>query len=131
MSDKILVVDDDPAVLGILTKILANEGGYQVFQASNAREALQIWNDNDRPGMVLTDLKLGGDMDGVSLCSRICYEAPRTVVMAITGLADEYQLAYCRGVGFSDVLEKPVNKDELLGAVDCASQQRARWKNIA
>lgn len=129
MSDRILIVDDEIAVLNVAGKMLAKEG-YQIFTADSARKAIDIWHLNKEPGIVLTDLKLGGDMDGVALCSKIRYESPRTIVIAMTGHSDEYQLAYCRGVGFSDVLEKPICHADLLDSIRCASQQRARWKNM-
>jgi two-component system response regulator HydG len=129
MSDRILIVDDEIAVLNVAGKMLAKEG-YQIFTADSAHKAMDIWHLNKEPGIVLTDLKLGGDMDGVALCSKIRYESPRTIVIAMTGHSDEYQLAYCRGVGFSDVLEKPICHADLLDSIRCASQQRARWKNM-
>ena len=129
MSDRILIVDDEPTITELAGKILASDG-YQIFKANSAHKAMDVWHLNHEPGIVLTDLKLGGDMDGVALCSKIRYESPRTIVIAMTGHSDEYQLAYCRGVGFSDVLEKPICKEDLLDAIRCASQQRARWKDM-
>jgi two-component system response regulator HydG len=129
MSDRILIVDDELSVVTLVGKILAGDG-FQIFTANSAHKALDIWHLNNEPGIVLTDLKLGGDMDGVALCSKIRYESPRTVVIAMTGHSDEYQLAYCRGVGFSDVIEKPICREDLLDAIRCASQQRARWKTM-
>lgn len=129
MSDRILVVDDEESILNILCDILEKDG-YTVYRATNARQALKVWDKNDKPGIVLTDLYLGADMDGVALCSRIRFEEPKTIVIAITGKTDQYQLAYCRGVGFNDVLAKPVEIDDLLDSVHCASQQRIRWEHI-
>lgn len=130
MSDRILVVDDEKSVRDLICQILA-EDGFTIFSAPSAREALQTWHDNGQPGIVLTDLRLAGDQDGVALCSKIRYESPRTIVVAMTGHSDEYELAYCRGVGFSDVLCKPISTQDLLDCMRCVAQQRKRWETIA
>jgi len=125
MSKKVLVVDDDPLVLSITSQII-KRNGYEVFEVDNAKNALEIWTKN-KIGIVLTDINLGGDMDGLSLCSRILTKDRKTIVIAMTGHPYEYPLEFCLNLGFRDFLLKPIEMEDLKNTIDCASKQRERF----
>ena len=106
MSKKVLVVDDEEQIRKI-TKGMLVKNGYDVFMASSVHEALNMWREN-KIGIILSDLNMHDDLDGLSLCSRIRSEDIRTIMVAITGLIDAYTLNLCLTVGFRDVLQKPI-----------------------
>jgi len=128
MTDKVLVVDDEPLILEITDMMLSREG-YKVFTASTIKEALKTWRTN-KIGIVLSDLNMNDDLDGLSLCSRIRSEDIRTIVIAITGAIDNYTLNLCLTVGFRDVIQKPIMCAELLSIMNCLVNQRERWKDM-
>ncbi len=66
MQDRILVVEDRPGTLGLLTRLLEKEG-FEVLQANNGEEALDILSD-EYPDIVLIDLSLSG-IDGFDICA--------------------------------------------------------------
>ncbi len=68
MPQRIMVVDDDPDHLGVVSSIL-EESGYEVERAEDAEQALARVHAFD-PALVLTDLRLPG-MDGVELLERV------------------------------------------------------------
>jgi len=125
--NRILIVDDEIDVLNIIGKMVDNLKFIPIL-ATSAREALDIHRKR-RPGLVITDLNLGGDMDGVSLCSKIRYEDRLVCVIAMTGYLNNFDLEFCLSAGFSDVLIKPIKMDELTNSINCNLERRQRWVN--
>jgi len=68
MAGKILVVDDEPDILKMVTFRLKKEG-YEVITAKDGQEALDLIN-RERPDLVLLDLRLPV-MDGYEVCKRL------------------------------------------------------------
>lgn len=126
---RILIVDDEEMLRSLLSEF-ATQAGYIPFTASSPEEALAIFT-REQIGIVLTDMILHNEMDGVSLCVRLKYESARvgamTVVVAMTGYATEYDIAYCLGAGFNDVLSKPISYKDFKSSMDCACAMRERW----
>jgi two-component system, OmpR family, KDP operon response regulator KdpE len=68
MPPRILLVDDEPNILGTLAPLLRARG-YEVHTAMNGRAALEAV-DRDKPDLIVLDLGLP-DTDGVELCREI------------------------------------------------------------
>ena len=66
MAKKILVVDDDPALVRLIDQVLTGKG-YDVLKASNGQEALRVLFDQ-KPDLVLLDVVMPG-MDGWQTCT--------------------------------------------------------------
>jgi len=123
--EKILVVDDEDIVLDIIEKILIH-AGYQIVAVKSAKDALEICSkDKDIP-LVLTDIHLGQDMDGISLCSRLKYLDSRKVIVGMTGYLDKYPLEYCLSIGFRDMLLKPIEYQDLIDSIECNLKYQKR-----
>ena len=69
---RILVVDDEPAVLKVLVTRL-QLAGYQVYSATNGEEALESFH-RDSPDLIVLDVMLP-KMDGFAVCRRIRAES--------------------------------------------------------
>ena len=67
-SLKILVVDDEPAMVGALGALLG-QAGHRIVAAYDGDEALRRFRD-DKPDLVLLDLAMPG-LDGAAVCQRI------------------------------------------------------------
>ena len=113
MEKRILIVDDDPASLRLLNHFLTNNG-YEVFQATNGREAMQVVLEV-APPLVVTDWSMP-EMDGLALCRALReHEGVRFVyVLMITGHSDTDRLVEAFNAGADDFLAKPVNQQELI-----------------
>ncbi len=111
---KIMVVDDDPGLLRLLSMRL-DAAGYKAVCASSAEEALAQLPAS-RPQVVVTDLRMGG-MDGLALFGAIQQRHPALPVIMLTahGTIPDAVAATSQGVfGF---LTKPFDSKELLALV--------------
>src|SRR5260370_15110121 len=123
MVDKshILIVDDDPALLQALPHTLALRiSGVQADTSASAQGALELIQAHDYDAIV-TDIKMPG-MDGLALLTQIQALRPETPTPLITGHG-EHQLAIqaLRG-GAYDYLQKPLDRDDVVAAVQRALQ---------
>ena len=125
MEKRILVVDDEKMILGMMEKALSREG-YKVLTAGDAEEALSILKENTVNVMFL-DLKLPG-MNGIELCKAIRKDNSMAIVYAVTGYASLFELSGCREVGFDDYFTKPVDLKVLFKAAKEAFDIIERWK---
>ena len=125
MSERILVIEDDPAILKLLRRGLAYEG-YLVDTATDGRSGLLLARDN-HPDLVVLDWMLLG-MDGLEVCHRLRTggEVPIVMLTAKDTIQDRVQGL---DAGADDYLVKPFNLDELLARVR-ALLRRTQVKRI-
>jgi len=108
-TKRILVVDDDPSVREMLTRVLAGEG-YQATAAASGDEALKIVTATPFD-LVLLDLNMPGK-NGWDTFERLTTENPLVAVIIIT--ARPNQLFTAVGAGVGALLEKPLDFPKLL-----------------
>lgn len=126
MSDKkILVVDDEKAIISLLKQAFSR-AGFEVQPAESAEEALKVLEQEDITVMFL-DLNLPG-MNGMDLCKRIKKDKPMAIVFAVTGYASLFELVDCREAGFDDYFKKPVDMKSIVKAANEAFERIDRWK---
>jgi len=111
-TSKILVVDDDDAILGSLGGLLESEG-YGVETAHNGREALDKLAQMEPPQLILLDLKMPV-MDGWQFLSERSRDAAsgKVPIVLLSGLP-----FIPNAPGVSDFLSKPINPSRLLACV--------------
>jgi DNA-binding NtrC family response regulator len=106
-----LVVDDEPVIRKYLRLILQRIG-IQSIEADNAVEALRLLQKvGDEISLVITDIKMPGDMDGIDLAYSAQNSFSNLPVILISGFVDQVP------AGFTFV-RKPFMADELLKAID-------------
>ena len=125
MKKHILLVDDELAVLKMMTKAFTR-AGYEVETAESAEEAMELIKTYKYMVFFL-DLNLPGT-NGIDLCRRIRKDNPLTILYAVTGFATTFEVFDCRQAGFEDYFTKPVELKKLLEAAEQAFQKLARWK---
>src|SRR5574340_112491 len=110
----ILIVDDEPQIQRILRRNLSMSG-YDVLVADNGEQALEMVQLHE-PDLILLDLWLPGDLDGMGVCAQVrrWSQVPIIVVSAKT---DEKQKVQALDKGADDYLTKPFNNEELLARV--------------
>ncbi len=116
-TDRILVVDDTPANLQLLTKILTQQG-YSVFPASDGELAL-LFVKSTIPDLILLDIRMPG-IDGYEVCRRLKAD-PRTryiPIIFISILENERDLVKGFQAGGVDYVTKPIKPDEVLARVN-------------
>lgn len=106
----ILLVDDDPGMLQLLSMRLGSMG-YQTCSAASGQEALEILEQHSVHA-VLTDLRME-PMDGMALCSQILERWPGLPVIMLTAHGTIREAVDATREGVFAFLTKPVDKDEL------------------
>jgi signal transduction histidine kinase len=117
VSDKILVVDDEPSLLYAYSRILESEG-YTVVQAATGEDALRLCSQEE-PALVLLDAILPG-VDGLEVCRRIkedCGLASTFVIMISGRKISPLEQAEGLEAGADGYLSKPVERRTLLAHV--------------
>jgi DNA-binding NtrC family response regulator len=113
-KDCILVVDDAPNTLEILSRNLS-DNGYRVFTSSNVPDAVRLL-DSESIDLVITDLKMP-KVSGMDLVRHVRNNFSDTAVMMITGYATVEGAVEAVKTGAEEYLTKPFTDQELLSAV--------------
>ncbi|PKI12907.1 sigma 54-interacting transcriptional regulator [Colwellia sp. 12G3] len=116
-SAKILIVDDDPSLLRLLS-IRLSAAGYNVESAANAKIALGTLQ-NFVPQVVISDLRMEG-MDGMALFEQIRVQHPNIPVVIMTAHGTIPDAINATKQGVFSFLTKPFESQELLDTVEQA-----------
>ena len=120
MSGRILIIDDDPGVRTVLTRILTG-AGYDVEDVTNSFEAIDRM-DLRPPDAAILDLKMPG-MDGLALMANLRERGLDIPIVVLTGHGDEFTSRECLDAGAAAFLAKPPDRADLLLAVRGAVAQ--------
>ena len=114
MSGKVLVIDDDPALLRLMSMAF-QRAGFLTFSADNGRKGIRLASAH-HPDLVVTDIVMP-DIEGIGAIRAIkCAKRPPKVIAisgAGRGQGRDY-LAWARHLGADEVLAKPFRMSELL-----------------
>jgi two-component system phosphate regulon response regulator PhoB len=116
---KILIVDDQREIRELVAATL-RIGPYQIFQAANGPEALDLVQ-RERPDLILLDVMMqAGGMDGFEACRRIKtdLETSSSFVMMLTARDQKTDLEQGYAAGANDYFTKPFSPLELMAKVD-------------
>jgi len=123
MSEKILVVDDEPRVVRLVSEVL-KALGYQVMAASSGEPAIEMVA-LEQPDLVLLDIRLPRGPDGYEVCRRI-REFSDVAVIMLTAKALESDLLRGFNAGADDYLTKPFSAKELVARVKAVLRRTQR-----
>ena len=114
----ILVVDDEPSIVELLTFNLKKEG-YEVLKAYDSEETLKIIEDND-VNMFIVDIMLPG-MDGFELVRnlRASEKFRQTPVIFLSAKSEEFDKVLGLELGADDYITKPFSVREVLARTKC------------
>ena len=127
-SARILIVDDDPYFLRVLSRILTGES-FQVKTAEGAVEAAQILQENCFD-LVISDLRLP-DGDGLSILQEIRKAGSEIPVVILTAYGEVDSYLEAMNAGATEYLNKPVKSEELLAVVRSCLRPRASARGNA
>lgn len=113
---KILVVDDEPDILEILSYNLKREG-YQVLTAKNGKEGLEVAR-KELPQLIILDIMMP-ELDGVEVCRILRSESQfdKSVIAFLTARDEDYSQIAALDVGGDDYITKPIKPRVLLSRV--------------
>ena len=118
--DKLLLIDDEPDILRVLSMSLRADG-YEVVSAENGSEGLVAF-EKEKPDIVITDIKMPG-MDGIEVLKKIKDLNADTEVIIITGHGDIENAIEALKHGASDFINKPVRDEALSIALGRAREK--------
>jgi DNA-binding response OmpR family regulator len=110
----IVVVEDDPNIADLVELYLRRDG-FRVLQATDADRALDVVG-RERPRLVVLDLGLPGQMDGLDACRRL-REAGAVPVLILTARDSEIDRVLGLELGADDYVTKPFSPRELVARV--------------
>ena len=115
MTKKILIVDDDPSMVGLISQVLSSKG-YEVLESNNGQDALRLLY-SQKPDLVLLDVVMP-IMDGWQTCSRIRDISAAIPIIMLSGQRKtEEDVVRGLDYGADDYLIKPVGNKELAARV--------------
>jgi two-component system alkaline phosphatase synthesis response regulator PhoP len=113
---KILVIDDEPSIVNLVTAYLKPEG-YEVFTAADGLAGLKAARAY-KPDMIVLDLMLPG-MDGIELLAQLRRESSVYVIL-LTAKTEETDKLVGLAVGADDYITKPFSPRELVARIKAA-----------
>ena len=113
ITPPILVVDDDPTLLSIVSDLLALEG-LRVERASNGMDALKAV-ERLKPSLVLLDMRMPG-VDGWEFARKLRDQDDSIPIIVMTAAEDAS--GWAEQIGAAAYLPKPFDVDTLLSTVD-------------
>ena len=116
MPARILLVDDEPNIIGTVLPLLKSRG-YDVRSAMTGRAALDV-AERDRPDLIILDLGLP-DMAGVDVCRHI-RQTSATPILILSARGAEGDKVNALDVGADDYITKPFGAEELLARIRVA-----------
>lgn len=121
--DKILVVDDDARLRGLLQRFL-EEQGFQVRAVGDA-EQMDRALSRELFALLVLDLMLPGE-DGLSICRRLRAQGNDMPVIMLTAKGDDNERIEGLRAGADDYLPKPFNPQELDARIRAVLRRRVR-----
>lgn len=112
--DKILVVDDEPAIVTLLSYNL-KQAGYEVVTATDGEVALALGLE-EAFTCILLDLMLP-KLDGMEVTKRLRQEKVRTPIIIVTAKNDEFDKVFGLELGADDYITKPFSPREVLARI--------------
>ncbi len=107
----VLVVDDEPSMLGYMRTLLEVDS-YNVETVSSGAEAVQRVSCDPQPGLVLLDLVMPG-LDGLETLEKMREVRPSLKVVMMSCISDTRKVVQAMRLGAQDYLTKPFNRAEL------------------
>ena len=117
MSEVILVVEDDAAILAGLIDLLEGEG-FKVWSARDGKKALGVYRDK-QPDIILLDIMIPGK-SGYDVCKEIRQTDGRTPIIMLTAKGEEVDKVVGLEIGADDYIVKPFSVRELLARIRAA-----------
>ena len=100
---KILVIDDEPGIRGLLDTLLTRKG-YDVVLAESGQQGLKVFR-RERPDVIVLDLKMPG-MDGLTVLQQVRSLDPKQLVIILTGAGTPEAERQVRALGVTEFVEK-------------------------
>jgi DNA-binding NtrC family response regulator len=127
--NRILVVDDEKDMRWLLSNIL-KEDGYAIYEAEDCGRALKFLKKDSTPDLILLDLRIPGEMDGIDLLKEIKTVRPEIQVIILTAYGNIGSAVEAIKLGAYDYLTKPFENERLRLTIKRALESQKLTKEI-
>jgi len=115
-SERIMVVDDEEAIVKLVRKVLT-ANGYHAITFTNGVQALQEFRKQSQAvDLLITDLTMPY-MTGIELAKQVLEISPRLPIILSSGLSETLNKEKTKAIGIKRYLEKPIDNRKLLRTV--------------
>ncbi len=119
----IVVIEDDHNISDLVALYLRRDG-FRVLQADDAETGLAVI-DRERPRLVVVDIGLPGELDGLDVCRRLHGRTPAVPVLVLSARDDEVDRILGLELGADDYVTKPFSARELVARVHAILRRTA------
>jgi len=125
----VLLVDDDPAIVRLVSQVLQNHFGERIALAGQTdSNSAMVWLDNNCCDLLLSDISMPG-IDGLELLKLAKRRNAWTQVIFLTAHSTWERIDQAIESGASDYLLKPIDRRELIMLVEQVAARCARWRS--
>jgi len=116
----ILYVEDNPANLRLVSKLLKIQGNITLHDANSGSIALDLLSSSNKFDLILLDIQLPGDINGFDILKEIRTNSkyPDIPVIAISANATEHDINEGLSAGFDDYITKPIKIDSFMNSIN-------------
>ncbi len=125
---KVLVVEDETAIREFIV-INLKRSGYDVLEAGNGQEALQLYDSNEDVDVVLLDIMMPV-MNGMEACKELRKRSSTVGIIMLTAKTEEMDKVNGLLSGADDYVTKPFSPSELLARVDSVYRRVSMVKGV-
>lgn len=118
--DRILIIDDSPAIQRLTKQILTFQKEYDIQFATNGKQAVELILNSDPFKITMIDMGMPvmGGKDFIQKMRNLKNQTKaRSFAIACTGNAEEFSTQEFKEMGFDDVFIKPIDYKKLLGKI--------------
>ena len=127
---KILVVDDDPDIIEIISYNLKKEN-YKVFSCYNGTDSIKI-AEKEKPDLIILDVMMPG-MDGIQVCEKLRSknEFNNTIIMFLSARGEDFTHIAAYDAGADDFVNKPLKPRLLILKVRSLLRRTNKINNVS
>jgi DNA-binding response OmpR family regulator len=111
----VVVIEDDHHISDLVAMYLRRDG-FRVVQAGDAERGLAAIG-RETPSLVIVDIGLPGELDGLDVCKQLAAASPPVPVLILSARDDEVDRVLGLGLGADDYVTKPFSARELVARV--------------
>ena len=111
----IVLIEDDPNIADLLDMYLRKEG-WRVLSCPDGERGLEMVRDH-RPRVIIVDIGLAGEIDGLEVCRRLRSSTPDLGIIMLTARDDEIDRVLGLELGADDYVTKPFSPREMVARV--------------
>ena len=129
-KNKILVVDDDPDIIEIISYNLKKEN-YKVFSCYNGTDSIKI-AEKEKPDLIILDIMMPG-MDGIQVCEKLRSKNKfnNTIIMFLSARGEDFTHIAAYDAGADDFVNKPLKPRLLISKVRSLLRRTNKINNVS